>query len=597
MSSKPSEDGSLKTSECSLPEYIYQPLLPQQIRLVHVTKESSDLSIVHTNISSAPPYTAVSYTWNHESPEKYFLIDGSRLKVIPNIVTALPHLTRNTNTNYLWIDGICINQEDEAEKEVQIPLMGDIYTLCSSCLIWLGDSTPYAEIALDSIPRLAKTLQGGEDASKVWEMEGISVRSENVLETPLWKGLVDIFSRPWFKRVWTFQEGVLPPKILFLWGSRIVPLDDIENVAFPLLDHLTALQNSFPNAGVGKNALFVGFLKLARISRFRKSRQETQKALDTLRLLYFTNCWSVSNKMDKIYGVLGLTDQSFQQHLVIDYAKSKAEVSREIVDWYIKHGEDLFFLNMATSNTMGKRIGLPLWIPNFTGLGSHWGICIIWHRFRAGMIDKKPFSGKGTKIIEGELHVEGLQVDEVSHIIPDSDREFQTQAEKYRKILEWENACLTASKLVFSSPYTVPEAHWTTIISAICNNRLKPVFSEYLLLKTYLQGIVADIPLSPELETRRQDLLEQIRRIYQTSTRGRFYCTRDGRVGIGPGSTLTGDQICVLYNGFTPFILRATSGPEARKKWKFIGDSYTWGIMDGEVFQEPRRQDKTFVLV
>jgi hypothetical protein len=40
----------------------------------------------------------------------------------------------------LWIDQICINQPDPAEKVQQIPLMGMIYTHATNTIIWLGDA-------------------------------------------------------------------------------------------------------------------------------------------------------------------------------------------------------------------------------------------------------------------------------------------------------------------------------------------------------------------------------------------------------------------------------------------------------------------------
>lgn len=38
----------------------------------------------------------------------------------------------------LWIDAICINQHDLAEKARQIPLMTRIYSTAARVLVWLG---------------------------------------------------------------------------------------------------------------------------------------------------------------------------------------------------------------------------------------------------------------------------------------------------------------------------------------------------------------------------------------------------------------------------------------------------------------------------
>jgi hypothetical protein len=105
-------------STSTLQEYIYQPLLLHHIRLLHITKNSEELHIVHTGFESAPAYTAVSYTWNGEPRDQPMLIDGCSLKVINNFRIALPHLIKAAKTQYLWVDGLCSNQEDDDENEV-----------------------------------------------------------------------------------------------------------------------------------------------------------------------------------------------------------------------------------------------------------------------------------------------------------------------------------------------------------------------------------------------------------------------------------------------------------------------------------------------
>lgn len=225
----------LGNSNSSVEEYIYRPLQSRHIRLLKVTQDSQGLRIIHTNFESAPPYTAVSYTWNDEVRNQNLLLeDGSHMKIIQTIKNGLPHLISSARTQYLWIDSVSINQEDDDEKAVQVPLMKEIYTLSQECLVWLGESTTEAEVALDAMPRINDRLKLYAP-TRVWEMENIAVGSERTLYSPLWKGLVYIFSRPWFKRVWTFQEGVLPPKVDFLCGSRVVTFDEMAVLASPAL--------------------------------------------------------------------------------------------------------------------------------------------------------------------------------------------------------------------------------------------------------------------------------------------------------------------------------------------------------------------------
>src|ERR1700733_5364124 len=128
--------------------------------------------------------------------------------------------------------------------------MREIYTLCGECLVWLGESTPEAEIVIDAIPRISRYIEL-YGASQVWDIEGIAIGSPGILDSPLFKGLVNIFSRSWFKRVWTFQEAVLPLEVSFLCGSKVMTFYDVKILAGPLLKHFTTLQHFYPEADLG----------------------------------------------------------------------------------------------------------------------------------------------------------------------------------------------------------------------------------------------------------------------------------------------------------------------------------------------------------
>src|SRR5277367_1498095 len=107
-------------------DFIYQPLPPRHIRLLHVFR--TELTISHANLDDATNFIALSYAWDGQQRDQYLICNGLRLKVTRNVLTVLPYLYLQNGPYAIWIDGICINQEDESEKSVQVPLMQDIYT-------------------------------------------------------------------------------------------------------------------------------------------------------------------------------------------------------------------------------------------------------------------------------------------------------------------------------------------------------------------------------------------------------------------------------------------------------------------------------------
>ncbi len=60
-------------------------------------------------------------------------------QITTNLFFALGRLRKNTEARYIWIDALCINQDNGEERNHQVPLMGSIYESCTRALLWLGD--------------------------------------------------------------------------------------------------------------------------------------------------------------------------------------------------------------------------------------------------------------------------------------------------------------------------------------------------------------------------------------------------------------------------------------------------------------------------
>lgn len=65
----------------------------------------------------------------------------------------------------LWIDSICINQEDVEERNSQVKIMGDIYKNASTVVIWLGASDDYTRIAFGTLKLVYVSLKEEEEGS------------------------------------------------------------------------------------------------------------------------------------------------------------------------------------------------------------------------------------------------------------------------------------------------------------------------------------------------------------------------------------------------------------------------------------------------
>ncbi|KAF7511266.1 hypothetical protein GJ744_004831 [Endocarpon pusillum] len=152
-------------------------------------------------IQEAEPYEALSYTWGGKPDPEYFIriLEGGQAYKIPitkNLESALRHLRHPSDATYLWVDALCINQVNHAEKGSQIPKMADIYNQATKVRVWLGEANDDSDIALRFIRRVL-TLGNLDELVK------------DSLTSPEWAAVLDLMKRPLFSRRWVVQEIAL----------------------------------------------------------------------------------------------------------------------------------------------------------------------------------------------------------------------------------------------------------------------------------------------------------------------------------------------------------------------------------------------------
>ncbi|KAF5249737.1 hypothetical protein FANTH_5045 [Fusarium anthophilum] len=89
------------------------------------------------DLRTLPNFTALSYVWGQSSCRK-IACNGCDIDITQSCYEALTSLRQSGRSLTIWVDAICINQEDNNEKEQQIVLMGSIYTLAKTVYVWLG---------------------------------------------------------------------------------------------------------------------------------------------------------------------------------------------------------------------------------------------------------------------------------------------------------------------------------------------------------------------------------------------------------------------------------------------------------------------------
>jgi hypothetical protein len=141
----------------------YTPLSPGEYRILVLMPASLSQGLRCALITGPPhclpPYEAVSYAWNGTDRQNLILCNNAvgnlkclgdldmvfstkfecRVKFTGNLEALLLRFRHASKCRYLWIDSICINQDDLQERGAQVQMMADIYYLSQQVLIWLGE--------------------------------------------------------------------------------------------------------------------------------------------------------------------------------------------------------------------------------------------------------------------------------------------------------------------------------------------------------------------------------------------------------------------------------------------------------------------------
>lgn len=100
--------------------------------------------LVHRDLESPPQYSAISYTWEGQSPSEEIALNGCSMLVTANCHAALKRCRPwdPDDCSFLWIDSVCIDQSEEAtaERNIQVGMMGDIYSKATKVLVFLNHS-------------------------------------------------------------------------------------------------------------------------------------------------------------------------------------------------------------------------------------------------------------------------------------------------------------------------------------------------------------------------------------------------------------------------------------------------------------------------
>ena len=196
-----------------------------------------------TLISPTPSiYEAASYTWGDPTPARTILCNGRAVSLRTNAYDFLHRLRRPRENRVLWMDCLCIDQNNLQERSQQVKIMHLIYRTAKAVLVWLGPEDDNSALAMDYASRL-EPQQYLEEMQRTNPVELHANKELYIFDTlheseenkRLVHSLASLVCRPWLRRVWVLQEAVMCSDTRVICGSWEVSWEAFVSLAWLLL--------------------------------------------------------------------------------------------------------------------------------------------------------------------------------------------------------------------------------------------------------------------------------------------------------------------------------------------------------------------------
>ena len=620
------------------------------IRILTVVPNHDHLAPIEASLSIAVlqlqgqvqevEYNAVSYYWGDTNELENVTIHGSdegmlglvyKVPVTKSLTAALRQFRLEASANEeplrLWIDALCINQTDAAERRTQVLNMRHIFTQATSVWVWLGESNELVEKGLSTLVgqsypyALHKTRRGAAALPTPHFMSSSLSVDEEVSYI---KQFAAIAALPYWRRGWTFQENMQPYRHVCFGGLKIelrswtllllvvnlyVQRIKLSITAFlPSLEKLlTDSEKSFLGGIELMAAAFMPFAfaeeafdrknaAIGQLSIGDDERNTTIPARGSSKIqaiyqsdFFLNTFYRTSNPRDSVFALLDIVPGL--ANVKLDYDSTPEHIFSVATEALLRNNRDGLrdlpqWLHPQASSQ------LPSWVFDFT----HCNNAVDENG------NKKIFSDVAVSEFDASvgslfsvvccnsvsIHVNGFIYDEILDISertrpPDDDDGWTAILDSWVRLARRSRKTYlgrsSKQKYTYTMLRTLSSCHdaFTQDESRLLHTvrwRDRPVKILNAIIK---QGCMMKSEADLEEFGEAADLLDTIQR---NVLRGRFYFTKGRRMGLAPIGAAIGDRIAILASANLPFVLRPVpedyAGEEA---YRIMGGCYVDGTV------------------
>ncbi|KAL8670642.1 MAG: hypothetical protein Q9168_004836 [Polycauliona sp. 1 TL-2023] len=536
------------------------------------------LSTVALSDSSIPQYEALFYVWGSEEDPVSIRIQSSfsslpdrSLNITRNLAEALTHLQHDQEPRVLWIDAICINQQYLEERGAQVTRMGDIYRLARQTLIWLGPEGDASHVAIQTLDASGSHLAIDWSTVALVPLTDDGLQfSDSQRRLPFdegqWRGIESLLKRPWFRRLWIWQEVMLSLRAVLVCGFDIMPWHRFQAILFSFL------YNEYRPIGMRV------VLRLQDFCALPTTYTVTNPKIDLVRLLFRTRYSQCKDQRDRVYAILSMLHPKNNPELIPDYGRIVQSVFQEMVLERAAQGDLSLF---KVCNSLYQLPNAPSWVPNLpTSIPPN----LFNHLLADGGI-----GSEATYLGDGVLHVVGIFLTTIhngqlieSNYLSDADQQVMLESLSI-EIRRLASLILPAMQgNVYTRGGSTGEAFCRTIHFNYFSGISVPGINGVASFQDCFDGLLKFLK-GPDNGLLTDPRIRDWLRVGTNLEEYTFFISKEGYMSLVSKTARYGDRVAIIPGCRAPMLLRPTEDGF----YTIVGMCYIHGFGDGEALLGP----------
>jgi len=509
------------------------------------------LRTVH--LDEVPEFEAISYVWGVPVKNQPVTCNGKVIRTTSSLRNALRQVRLPDKPRTLWVDSICINQEDRQEKGHQVSLMKDIYSRSICTLICLGRSDhAHAPIVGDLVADVNTMIQLiFERPDFTWGSNSFPFpgKEDPLLSHRGWTSFGVLLQQPWFRRGWVVQEAAVGRDARLLWADTNIDWFNLVRAYVWYIRRALRLPDI--------QQLWLSDLHLQGFHT-RRSREaitfrpeSATGPISFLEVLDHGRFLGFADPRDRIYAFLSLPGSSKPLPAIQpNYKVSALHLYRSFACEYLRTNGDLNILHFVHNDDNTLEDDIASWIPrwdmhlysSYTGTLNNY---ISWAKRITSQLSPQRIT---VSPAQTTLKLRAILIDTVRFAAQSFDK-CSTTTSDVGSLWRY------LSNMPTSSPY--PCSPLIAFITILRCGVYRGLLAEWKMLElAYMQLLQREL-YQDDAQHANANLFH-VKRMEDVHNKSFIFSGR-GYYGLAPSIVRDGDVCCVIFGTRSPFILRKTS--------------------------------------